>query len=86
MSKILEIEELLNKWKADSKQAYDDGDFEYEKLAMDRTIALESALAILKRPSNTRMQTEPCSIKDICLQYVVYNNKACEQCVEGVAR
>jgi hypothetical protein len=58
MSKIKEIEQLLKEWKADSKRAHDDGDFEYEKLAMDRAIALESALAILKGPSNTQMQID----------------------------
>jgi hypothetical protein len=72
MSKIKEIEQLLKEWKADSKRAYDDGDFEYEKLAMDRAIALESALAILKGPSNTQMHMgslkpgEPCSHPGCC--------------------
>lgn len=32
MNKIEDIEKLLAKWKADSKRAYNDGDFEYANL------------------------------------------------------
>jgi len=58
MNKIEQIEQLVKKWRADSKRAYEDGDLEYEKLSMNRAIALESALAILVKPSNTRMHMD----------------------------
>ncbi len=63
MTRIEQIEKLLSTWKANSKKAYLDGDLEYEKLSMDRAIALESALAILKMPSNNVNRPDACGCK-----------------------
>jgi len=71
MNKIEQIEQLVKKWRADSKRAYEDGDFEYEKLSMDRAIALESALAILVKPSNTRIYTDNNKV------HITYRCKEC---------
>jgi len=62
MNKIEEIDHLLATWKADYRKALKSWDDSACFLLKYRIEVLESALAILKRPSNTRMHmdTKPC--------------------------
>ena len=62
MNKFKEIEKLLSEWKADMQEAERTEDNHDMNMCGGAIAALESALTILKRPSNQAIATDtkPC--------------------------
>ncbi len=86
MTRIEECENLLSEWKAARDDSYCKREFRDKNTWVNKIKGLEAAIAIIKGPPNTQIQTEegPCSYCGTHDELETYN--LCAECVEALPR